>query len=119
MARIDKYEPKGGGYRAPMAAALTGQAAPRGVGVDVNGRIVPGAGNTGIVGVACFPDDKKANQVVDIMTDGELVEFAGVAGTVYTANTTTGVISSAAASATQVFVGFTIEATRLIVRVSR
>jgi hypothetical protein len=31
----------------------------------------------------------------------------------YTANTTTGVISSAAAAATQIFVGFTVEATRL------
>jgi hypothetical protein len=38
------------------------------------------------------------------------------AGTVYTANTTTGVISNAAASATQTPVGFTVEAARLIVR---
>lgn len=119
MARIDKYEPKGGGFRAPLAAQLTGQEAPRGVGLDVNGRIVPGAGQTGIVGVLCLPVTKPAGTIVDNMTDGELVEFAGVAGTVYTANTTTGVISSAAASGTQTVVGFTVEATRLVVRTAR
>lgn len=119
MARIDKYEPKGGGFRAPLAAQLTGQAAPRGVGLDVNGRVVPGAGTTGIVAVLTLPVTKPANAIVDNMTDGELVEFAGVAGTAYTANTTTGVISSAAASATQIYVGFTVEATRLVVRVAR
>ena len=41
------------------------------------------------------------------------------AGTVYTANTTTGVISSDAASGTQIKVGFTVEATRLVIRVAR
>lgn len=119
MARYDKYEPKGGGFRAPLAAELTGQSAPRGVGLDVNGRIVPGAGQSGLVAVLCLPETKPANTVVDNMTDGEIVEFAGVAGTAYTANTTTGVISSAAASATQIPVGFTVEATRLVVRVAR
>lgn len=119
MARIDKYEPKGGGFRAPLAAQLTGQAAPRAVGLDVNGRVVAGAGQTGIVGVLTLPETKAANEVVDVMTDGELVEFAGVAGTAYTANTTTGAITSAAASGTQIYVGHTVEATRLVVRVSR
>ena len=46
------------------------------------------------------------------------MEFGGAAGTTYTANTTTGVISTGAASATQVPVGFTVEADRLIVRKS-
>ena len=117
MARIDKYDPVDGGFRAPLAAARTGAAAPIGVGLDANGRVVAGVGNTGILAVLCKPDDAAANQVVDCMTDGELVEFAGVAGTVYTANTVTGVISSAAASVTQRPIGFTVEASRLIVRV--
>ena len=119
MARIDKYDPVDGGFRAPLAADRTGAAAPIGVGLDVNGRVVAGAGNTGIVGVLCKPDDAPAGAIMDCMTDGELVEFAGVAGTSYTANTTTGVISSAAPSATQVPVGHTVEATRLIVRTNR
>jgi len=117
MARYDKYEPKSGGFRAALAVALTGQAAPRGVGLDVNGRVVVGAGTTGIQAVLVLPEDKAAGEVVDSMTDGEIVEFAGAAGTVYTAHTTTGVISAAAASGTQIAVGFTAEATRLIVRV--
>lgn len=119
MARIDKYDPVGGGFRAPLAADRTGAAAPVGVGLDVNGRVVAGAGQTGIVGVLCKPDDAKAGDIVDVMKDGELVEFAGVAGTAYTANTTTGVISSAAGSATQIHVGHTVEATRLIVGANR
>lgn len=119
MARIDKYDPVGGGFRAPLAANRTGAAAPVGVGLDVNGRVVAGAGTTGIIGVLCKPDNANAGDPVDVMKDGELVEFAGVAGTAYTANTTTGAITSAAASGTQILVGFTSEATRLIVGVAR
>lgn len=119
MARIDKYDPVDGGFRAPLAADWAGQAAPLGVGLDVNGRVVPGAGQTGIVGVLCKPDAAKAGDPVDICRDAELVEFAGVAGTTYTALTTTGAIASTAADATHIVVGFTVEATRLIVGVSR
>lgn len=116
MARIDKYDPVAGGFRAPLNAALTGAAAPLGVGLNSSGRVVAGAGVTGIIAVIVSPYDKGAGDIIDNMTNGELVEFGGVAGTVYTANTTTGVISSAAASATQVRVGHTVEADRLVVR---
>ena len=117
MARIDKYDSTDGGFRAPLAAAFAGAAAPVGVGLDVNGRVVAGAGQTGIVGILCKPNPAVIGEIVDCMRSGELVEFAGVAGTVYTANTTTGVISSAAASGTQIRVGFTVEATRFHVGV--
>jgi hypothetical protein len=90
-----------------------------GVGLDANGRVVPGIGVTGIIGVLCKPDAAAAGSIVDVMRDGELVEFAGAAGTQYTANTVTGVITNAAASGTQIGVGFTVEATRLIVSVAR
>lgn len=118
MARIDKYQPTAGGFRAPLNAAYTGAVAPIGVGINSSGRVVVGAGQTGIVGVICSPYDKAAGDTIDVMTNGELVEFGGAAGTTYTANTTTGVISTGAASATQVPVGFTVEADRLIVRKS-
>jgi len=119
VARIDKYHPVAGGFRAPLAADYAGSATPVGVGLDVNGRVTIGVSVTavGIIGVLCKPDAIKAGQIVDIMTAGELVEFAGTAGTAYTANTTNGVISNAAASATQIRVGQTVEATRLVVRV--
>ena len=121
MARIDKYDPVDGGFRGILAADWAGAAAPIGVGVDVNGRITIGVSvaAVGIIGVLCKPDAAKAGDTVDIMRDGELVEFAGTAGTAYTAATTTGVISNAAASATQIAVGFTLEATRLHVGVAR
>lgn len=116
MARIDKYQPVAGGFRAPLSAALTGAAAPLGVGINASGRVVVGAGQTGIVGVICSPADKGAGDIIDIMTNGELVEFGGVAGTRYTANTTTGVLSVTVAGATQIAIGWTVEADRLVVR---
>lgn len=117
MARFDKYDPVSGGFRAPLNAAYTGAAAPIGVGMTA-GKIVVGEGSTGIIGVICLPYNKAAGDIVDVMTSGEIVEAGLAAGTVYTANTTTGVISSGAASATQKVVGFTVEAARLIVRCS-
>lgn len=125
MARIDKTESAIGVFRAVLAADYTGSETPIGVGLDTNGKVVPGAGTTGIVGVLCRPPQNlqvpllpyKAGSPVDVLTNGELVEFAGAAGTKYTVNTTTGAITSAAASATQIPIGFTAEATRLIVRV--
>lgn len=116
MARIDKYQPVAGGFRAPLNAALTGAAAPLGVGLNSSGRVVAGAGQTGIIGVICIPGDKGAGDIVDVMTNGELVELGGAAGTLYSANTTTGAISNGAASATQVVVGYSVEADRLVVR---
>lgn len=128
MARIDKYDPVSGGFRANLAADYAGSETPVGVGLDVNGRVVVGAGATGIVGVLCRPAlnpqtpllPMKAGSPVDVMTHGELVEFAGVAGTTYyaaadgTINTTA---PAAGANATKV--GHTVEATRLVVRVER
>lgn len=129
MARIDKYNPVGGGFRAPLNAAYTASDTPIGVGINSSGKVVAGAGQTGIIGVLLVPTggaggiasyvDKAAGDIVDVMTDGEIVEFSGAAGTAYTANTTTGAITSAATSATQIYVGYTVEATRLIVHVAR
>lgn len=122
MARYDKYEPHAGGFRAPLAADLskTSGGNPIGVGLNSSGQVVPGAGNTGIVGVLCTTRDMKAGDIVDVMTNGEVVECAApiTAGNVITANTTTGALGVGAASATLVPVGHTVEATRLIVRKS-
>lgn len=114
MARIDKYDPVDGGFRAPLAADYAGSDVPVGIGLDLNGRVVVGGGNTGVVAVLCKPDPAKAGEIVDCMTDGELVEFAGVAGTVY-GSSVTGAITAGGATR----VGHTVEATRLIVRVAR
>lgn len=102
MARIDKYDPISGGFRAPILAAIAaahdgavGESdAPIAVGLDTSGRVVPGAGNTGVKGVLCLSSKAAAGDVVDTMTDGEIVEFGGTAGTNYYADRTTGVISA-------------------------
>lgn len=120
-ARYDKYDPKAGGFRAVIDAdAVKTGNLPIGYGLDVDGHAVPGSGQTGIVGVVCLPKDFKANDIIDIMTHGEVVDCVGLAaGTLYTANTVTGVISNAAPSQTQVVVGWTVEAARLVVRTAR
>jgi hypothetical protein len=117
--RFDKYDPISGGFRALLNADYTGAAAAVGVGINSSGLVVVGVGvaGIGIAGVICQPKNKKAGDVVDVMTSGEIVEAGLAAATAYTANTTTGVISNAAVSATQQYVGFTVEASRLIVRV--
>lgn len=124
MARFDKYDPFSGGFRAPLAADLvatskTGNGNPLAVGLDVNGRIVPGAGNTGIKGLLVTTQDKKAGDILDVMTAGEIVEMAAVtAGTNITAADAGGAVATTAPGAGRKRVGYTVEATRLIVRVS-
>lgn len=82
MARIDKYDPHVGGFRARLAANwLTGDVgAIIGVSLDANGRVVKGAGTQGIVGVCVLQKAYQAGDQVDVMTDGELVEVTGLTG---------------------------------------
>lgn len=117
MGRYDKYDPVSGGFRAALAADYAGSETPIGVGLDVNGRVVPGAGNTGIVGVMVKVSAANAGDIVDVMTDGEIVEFGGQAGTVYTATEADGTVATTAPAAGIIAIGFTVEADRLIVRV--
>lgn len=125
--RFDKYDPVSGGFRAPLLVARgkssgavgSGDTAAVGVGLDNQGRVVVGAGVTGIVGVMCLSSDMAVGDIVDVMTDGEIVDFGGAAGTVYSADTVTGVISAVAPGATKQQVGFTVEGGRLVVRCAR
>lgn len=117
-SRYDKYDPMVGGFRAPLNVdTVKNTGLPLGVGLNSSGRVVVGAGNTGVIGVLVLTKDMKAGDIVDVMTSGECVDCTTLtAGTVISANTTTGVLSNAAASATQTPVGFTVEATRLVIR---
>lgn len=118
-AVYDKYDPVSGGFRAALADDMDAADTPIGVGLDSSGEVDPGAANTGVLGVVVLTKNKKAGEIVDVMTGGEIVDVAGVgAGTVITANTTTGVLSDGAASATQTPIGYTVEAARLVVRKS-
>lgn len=124
MPRIDKYDGMVGGFRANLAAATVAGDPGKvwAVGLDVSGRVVKGAGVTGIVGVICPTRAMVAGEAIDVMTDGEIADFTLQNG-------------SAAAAATRYFgvaadgtwnttntgtrLGWTVEATRLVVRVGR
>lgn len=85
MSRYDKYNPKNGGYRAPLAADFLSANLEKilGVGHDANGRTVIGAGQSGITGVLVLTKARKAGEIIDVMTSGEIIEFGptvGVAG---------------------------------------
>lgn len=134
----DKYDPISGGFRAKLAADLTfdaeGSSGVKGVSLDANGRVVIGTGGqSGLVGVmvkniplypnlgsvaggvnAAVPVGGKAGQVVDIMTNGEIMDVPGlIAGNeVYV--TPAGALTTVATANFRV--GFTVEANRLIVR---
>jgi hypothetical protein len=121
---------------------------PVGVSLDANGRVVIGGpGQTGITGVLVknMPQQAiagsvvltgvtapgaMAGDIVDVMTYGEIVDITGlVAGTVYWADGTTGALVAAGAAGAQPGagagstagsrrVGYTVEATRLVVRMA-
>jgi len=130
VSRYDKYEPKAGGYRATLAADWPDDKVEHAVGVghDAAGRLVIGAGVTGVRGVVVLTKARKAGEVVDVMTSGEIVEFGpsdagsdagidlGVAATKYYAATNGEITATSAAG--KFYVGHTTRGDRLIVRVS-
>lgn len=116
MARYDKYNSVSGGFRAPLAADYTGSEDVIGVGLDSNGRVVPGAGDTGVVGVMVKTLTAYAGDIVDVMTDGEIVEADLAAGSLYYAAAGDGEVST---TDTGKQIGFTVEADRLVIRAGR
>lgn len=146
MPRYDKYDPIAGGFRAKLNAALTlvdGSIGPVAVSLNTSGRVVVGtAGQSGLVGIliknvargpvgqwgtalaggtpnAYAPIGAQAGDVVDIMTMGEIVDLdvddfpAG--STIYAA--ADGTLSDTTATGSFP-IGYTVEAGRLVVRVS-
>lgn len=78
MARYDKYDPKVGGFRAHLAEDWPEEDLNKvvGVGLDANGLVVQGGGQTGVLGVLVLTRVIRAgDEPVDIMTAGEIVEF--------------------------------------------
>ncbi len=120
MANYDKYDPKAGGFRAALEADWADADLKKVIGVGLNaaGRVVKGAGNTGLVGVLVLTKSLKAGDIVDIMTDGEIVDLGGNPGTVmYAAPSDGAVTATSAAGKTRV--GHTVKGDRLVVRFGR
>lgn len=105
-ARYDKYDPISGGFRAQLAAAWTSSDVGKvwAVGLNTSGKVVKGAGNSGVLGVLIIHEAKAINDTVDVMTAGELADFAflndgvtaTIAGTAYYGDVTTGAITATA-----------------------
>jgi hypothetical protein len=129
-ARYDKYDPISGGFRAPLNAAMAYTPSNEAtndvgkvwaVGLTASGRVVKGAGATGVIGVLVVNQAMAAGETVDVMTAGEIADFtlhdgnAAAAGTVYYGVPGDGTLSSTATS--NVRLGHTVEASRLVVRV--
>lgn len=125
MSRYDKYNPISGGFRAKLAGAWSSADVGKifGVGLNASGAVVKGAGNTGIIGACIVNRAMAAGDVVDVMQHGEIVEAtlsdgttALTAGTAYYFVIATGLLSAVATA--QPKVGFTVEASRLVVRMA-
>lgn len=121
MPRIDKTDSAVGVVRAALAADVEeadyGQVIA--VGLNASGRIVKGAGTSGIIGVI-NPDRtrRKAGMVTDIFVLGDIVEVEGMtAGQAVYGVLADGTLSQTAPTAGEsVQIGFTVEADRLVIR---
>lgn len=135
MARYDKYDPIAGGFRAKLKVALTVSTAldkERIFGVSIEaatGLLVLGGAATAIRGIINVRESKAANDVVDVMTHGEIVDAfflndgstATVLGTVYYVDNVTGAITATTTSnkAIGVRVADTPDKGRIVVRVAQ
>ncbi|QGJ90052.1 hypothetical protein HWC80_gp011 [Mycobacterium phage Indlulamithi] len=83
MSRYDKINPKNGSYRASLAADLPPALVEHtvAVGHDANGRLVVGAGQTGVKAILILTKAYKAGYRCDPMVSGEVVEFGPNDGT--------------------------------------
>lgn len=133
--RWDKYNGYVGNFRAPLAADVDLDTEANVVlpaGIDSNGAVVFGAGQSGIVGVVIIPVGTNmqgtlldggvntgAGDICDVGKHGEIVNFAdsagnNAAGTNYFANADGTVTPDTG----DVYIGHTVEADRLIVDVT-
>ena len=136
MSRYDKYNPVSGGFRAALNAAWTATSGPTSatdlnrilvVGVNGSGRVVKATTVALASGILILTGPKAAADVVDVMTDCEVVEISGTdmeSGTAPTAgqklwfNATASRLTSTAPTAGVAgsYVGQIIEVGRLVVR---
>jgi hypothetical protein len=142
-ARWDKYDGYVGNFRAPLAVDSRADEANIVLAVGINnaGAVVVGSGQTGITGLLILPvgndyisgavlPGPQAGDAVDIGKHGEITNFfpTTFGGGVFSANATPAAAGTAyyahangtvdaTAGADGVYVGHTVEATRLIVNV--
>jgi hypothetical protein len=117
VARIDKI-PQGSSFRAKLAVAwpASDKGKVYGVGLNASGKVVKGAGATGILGIYCPTGALAADDVIDVMKEGaELSDFnflndgttATIAATKYYSVPADGSITATSTSNT--LIGMTVE----------
>lgn len=108
MARIDKVTQI---VRAPAGTALTGLTP---VTLNAGGSVIP-SGTSNCIGIVCLPGTIAAGGIVGVLTRGEIVEASGLsAGSIYYGGPS-GTLTTTSTSAVKL--GFTVEATRLVVSI--
>lgn len=116
----------GGGFRAPLAVAIpsTDAGKVQAVGLNSSGQVTIGAAAAvGIKGVICPVRAMAAGEIIDVMTDGEIVNATMTAGTAMVAGVdvwgafATGLVTQT--QGTGAYIGHTVELDRLVVRVGR
>jgi hypothetical protein len=128
MSRFDKYDGNGGGFRAPLAAAIIASQVGviQGVWINGSGRAAIGgaAAASGIKGVICPVRPMNVGEPIDCMVDGEIVDLTDSTGAAIAAGTdvfaafATGAITVTSTGSPQ-YIGHTVEASRLVVHVAR
>lgn len=136
MSRYDKYDPKSGGFRAPLNAAWNATSGPGAVTdlgrilvvtLNASGRIIKAPSAADAIGVLIVNQAAAAGDILDVMTDGEIVELGTadiqaaatpLAGTKYFYDATASRLAATApgAGVNGFYIGRTVEAARLIVR---
>jgi hypothetical protein len=126
VSRFDKYEPRVGGFRAPLLAAITSADVGKiqAVSLNTSGQVVIGGpAETAIIGVIVAVRPMAAAEAIDVMTDGEIAEATKTGGTawaagdiVYAHGTAGGVGIVDAVAATGKIIGKMQSITRMIVR---
>lgn len=125
MSRFDKYEGRVGGFRAKLNAAILSADVGKIQAVSINGSgnvVIGGATGDLIVGVIVPVRPMAALEPIDVMTAGEIGDATATGGAALTAGTkvyahSTGVVDNSATAS--LLIGHTIEANRVIIRLSR
>jgi hypothetical protein len=123
VSRFDKYGPITGGFRAPLNAAITSADVGKiqAVSINTSGKVViGGAAETAVMGLIIATRPMSANEPIDVMTSGEIVEATMTGGTAFTAGAIVYAHLAGTVDATSTsgkVVGKMVELDRMIVRV--
>jgi hypothetical protein len=123
VSRFDKYEPRVGGFRAPLLAAILAVDVGKVQAVSINSSgqvVIGGPAETAVIGVVVAVRAMAAAEPIDVMTDGEIAEATWTVGTAFTAGqivtgATAGTVQSTTGAGFKI-IGKMISATRMIIR---